>query len=440
MNRLLRICTLIAGIAACAQAHARQIVVPGADGSDGALNITANMTIDLQQAPAAAWDAANPNPNMGTGVYDGTQWAVVFRYSSVTIAQGATVRFTNRVCTAPVVWLVSGSVTINGTIILDGQSGSGNPIANPGPGGFASGRAYVSGLDPGSAGFGPGGGNFDWATNHWGAASHATPGGGLSGPTYGGNRIIPLMGGSGGTVLSRGDGSQGGFCQYGCGATLNPGAGGGAMLIACVSSITFGSAGQIYARGGDSTGGCCNSAIRGSGGSGGAIRLVANVVTGPVNTVLMHARGGDNASSGYPGGDGRIRVEANTTPFQFNSAEPEPGFGLPGPTAKLWPDTMAPSIKITSVAGTTVPTDPCGGFTFGTHDVIATSIPMTHVLIETRNVAPTSLVKLRIVRVSGSDTVLNATFQSGSQTLATWNVDVTLPSNFSVLQAIAQTP
>lgn len=55
-----------------------QIIVPGADGSDGAFNPTTNVTINLALADAGAWNGPNPNP--GEGVYDPDKWAVVFRY------------------------------------------------------------------------------------------------------------------------------------------------------------------------------------------------------------------------------------------------------------------------------------------------------------------------------------------------------------------------
>ena len=75
------------------------IVIPGADGSDGALTITTNTTIDLSQAVSANWDTPSPQP--GKGVYDGTKWAVVFKYSSVNISSGATRRSASLICLRP---------------------------------------------------------------------------------------------------------------------------------------------------------------------------------------------------------------------------------------------------------------------------------------------------------------------------------------------------
>lgn len=96
------------------------IVVPGADGSDGALVITEDTVIDLSQAvlgdgAAVKWDTNNA-ANEGKGIYDPEKWAVVFKYSSVTVGAGVTLSFKNHGSRAPVVWLVNGDVTIDGTL------------------------------------------------------------------------------------------------------------------------------------------------------------------------------------------------------------------------------------------------------------------------------------------------------------------------------------
>ena len=117
-------------------AHA-DIVVPGADGTDSAFNPTnANTVIDLNAAAIGLWNGANASP--GNGVYDQEKWAVVFRFSSVNIPAGVTVRFINRADgNPPVVWLVSGSVTNNRIIDLSGEGGQGTFRQSiHGPGGF----------------------------------------------------------------------------------------------------------------------------------------------------------------------------------------------------------------------------------------------------------------------------------------------------------------
>ena len=54
------------------------------DGSDGALVINGNTTIDLGLAITGAWDMNNA-AHAGAGVYDSNKWAVVFKYTSVFI-------------------------------------------------------------------------------------------------------------------------------------------------------------------------------------------------------------------------------------------------------------------------------------------------------------------------------------------------------------------
>lgn len=172
------------------------ITIPGADGSDGDLHITENETIRLSDALDGSWNAAVDLDDAGKGIYDKDKWAVVFKYSSVTIDSGATLSFSNHPSRAPVVWLVSGNVTINGTISLNGGDYVTTPAnSEPGPGGFRGGAgSFVSGVEHG-AGFGPGGGRQE---SNWGAGgSYGTVGG--SGPAkYGNPSLIPLVGGSGG--------------------------------------------------------------------------------------------------------------------------------------------------------------------------------------------------------------------------------------------------
>src|SRR3954454_8739311 len=101
-------------IAALAPRSHAQLAIPS-DGSDGALNITSNTVIDLSQAVTGVW-SNNNSANAGKGIYDPAKWAVVFKYSTVNIASNATLTFTNHSTHAPVVWLVSSNVTIDGSL------------------------------------------------------------------------------------------------------------------------------------------------------------------------------------------------------------------------------------------------------------------------------------------------------------------------------------
>lgn len=71
----------------------------GSDGSDGVFNPLASVQIDLSLAATATWDTPSPVP--GQGVYDPVQWAVVFKYSSITIPNGVSVSFKNHPSGAP---------------------------------------------------------------------------------------------------------------------------------------------------------------------------------------------------------------------------------------------------------------------------------------------------------------------------------------------------
>ena len=109
------------------------LVIPGADGSDGAFSPTQSIEIDLSQAVTGTWDQPSPQP--GKGIYDPEKWAIVFKYSSVNISSGVTVTFKNHPSFAPVVWLVSGPVTISGNVYLNGQNYIDVPdkrLSNPG--------------------------------------------------------------------------------------------------------------------------------------------------------------------------------------------------------------------------------------------------------------------------------------------------------------------
>lgn len=121
---------------------------------------------------------------------------------------------------APVVWLVSGDVTINGTVSVNGARGAAPPaLAEPGPGGFRGGMGYDSGGVRTGSGLGPGGGAFDSDEGFGGSYGAQSP----RGPsTYGNPSLVPLLGGSSGG----GNGNH------------HSGGGGGALLISAAGVIT----------------------------------------------------------------------------------------------------------------------------------------------------------------------------------------------------------
>lgn len=415
-NLLARTGALLAAIAALAlSGPARAAINVSSDGSDGVFNPTTNVQVDLSQAVTGTWNANNA-ANAGKGIYDPGKWAVVFKYASVNIPTGVTVTFKNHLSGAPVVWLVQGNATIAGTVLLDGANGAATgQIAEPGPGGFSGGAGATS-LKARSGGFGPGGGSL--AGNPYSAgggygSGGETYAGGVSAPMYGNAQILPLIGGSGGT----------GYIN----ATYDGGAGGGAILIA--SSNTISLPGAVYARGGG--GGTAHE-----GGSGGAIRLICDSMTGS---------GAINANGAAYGGNGRVRIECNTVTYT--------GSTTPGPSTLtpitplltdpvIWPPTTMPSILITQIAGIAAPADPHTVLSTSAHFTtvdLAPTAPVT-VRLNAKNMPLDWIVKLRVVPFTGSDFTVNATMVSGDAVASVWDATITAARGISAIQARATKP
>lgn len=384
------------------------IQVPGANGTSGVLNITENTTIDLSLAANGAWDAANT----ANGIYDASKWAVVFNYSSVNVAAGATLTFTNHPSKAPVVWLVSGNVTIAGTVSLSGQSSVLAPLlAEPGPGGFRGGVGYFSVGAANGAGFGPGGAAR--------ASNNVSPGGsfGTGSTAYGNPSLIPLLGGSGGSGAARNNASSGG-------------AGGGAILIAATGTVDL--TGTLRANGG--TGAYFYfSADSAGAGSGGGIRIVCESLTGGG---VVNALPGFGTNGGTMG---RIRIERAVSTSTANIV-PDPSI-VPlaaDATALLWPPASAPDVRVVSIGGVAAPEDPRAAFGASGADVALPETTTTTVLIETTHVEQASTVQVRLTpRSNANATVINATVDSVVSTtplVVRWVADVPVNTGYSAVQ------
>ncbi len=392
-------------------------ITVASDGSDGVLEPTVDITIDLSLAATGAWN----DPGNGNGVYDPDQWAVFFKYSSINIAINRDVFFINHPSGAPVIWLSQGDVVITGIVHLQGENGAlsstTETFATPGPGGFRGGKA-AGATGPESAGHGPGGGSANPAGPS-GAGSYATVGtGSFSGTIYGNTGVFPLIGGSGGAGTA---GTRGG------------GGGGGAILIATPGTVTLN--GSILARGG--TGGNSFDANDGGSGSGGAIRIISGSFGG---NGLMSARGGVGTGDVESGGDGRISIESESYSF-VGTSEPLNASSAAVDPLRITRDTTTPSVRVASVDGAQVSNDPRGSFTLVGTDVDLGSAGTKTVLIEGENIPSTSTVTLRIVRAGDTtDQIVSASFVSEVATTSTWTVDIDVSGGFSALQASAQLP
>lgn len=408
------VCLLL--LCAAATGRAQNNFNSGSTGADGAFNPTTNQTIVA--------------PDSG-----------VFNFTTINIPAGVTITFVrNTTVNRSVTMLASGSVTIAGTINLDGKPGNANGFGGAGgPGGFNGGAAGY-GFDQtfsGVPGEGPGGGGggIGSSTNTLpgagGGGGYGTVGtaggggtsvGGQAGPRFGTVTILPLLGGAGG---------GGGACYLnergGAG-----GGGGGALLIASSDTITF--TGLILSRGGVGGGGSAG----GGGGSGGAVRLIANLITGG-GTINVGGAGGGGAFRSYNGGvggQGYIRLEAydysnftgNSTPTNIIS------FALPHPVVVA----NAPALRIVSVAGINSPASPLGSLQ-GVPDIVVPTTqanPVT-VAIEGANIPVGTVVQVTVTPARGGKTNVVSSGLAGTETASTATASVTLPAGISVISASA---
>ncbi len=104
----------------------------GSNGSDGALEPTEDLVINMADHP------------------DG-----IYQYTSVNIPPGVTVTFKSNANNTPVTWLAQTDCVISGTVDLSGMPATGTGRGVGGPGGFSGGN---SGGTSFSDGEGPGGG------------------------------------------------------------------------------------------------------------------------------------------------------------------------------------------------------------------------------------------------------------------------------------------
>jgi len=350
----------------------------------------------------------------------------VLHYTTVFIPAGVTVTFAKNAGNTPVMLLATGDVTVAGTINVNGRDGQG-PYTNSatavslggegGPGGFRGGNGSSRDFSvPAAAGQGPGGGAAAPSTlNMCGTA-------GTYGVSGGSTSLVPLFGGSGGGGGATS--TANGVPTYSGGSG---GGGGGAVVIASSTKITL--TGAVTANGG--YGGCTTNT-----GSGGAIRLVASVVTGT---------GALSANSppiyGYPNKPGRIRVEAFTHAFIGSSSPVASMAAAPGPvTAAGNPGLInLPSLAITSIGGVAVPASPTGAYT--TADVaLPTGTPNpVPVTLTAVNTPLSTTLALKLVPVAGPASTVPVSALSGTASLSTATASVTFPTGgtVSVLNAYA---
>jgi hypothetical protein len=382
----LYLCLLAVILARGAPPGCAQSFSSGSDGSDGVYNPT---------GPSGTVIIFDPTQFRGSQVA-----ANIFNFTTITIPVGVTVKLSGNTLNGPVFWLVQGNVDIEGTVDLSGGKGYDHTSESflrvpsvPGSGGYPGGVGGV-GNQAAFPGNGAGGGAA--------GVSGKVPGAGV----YGGNQfVIPLVGGSGG---------GGGYNNANNGVfEAGGGAGGGALMIASSTQIVIN--GTINANGGNS--GIAISECTG-GGSGGAMRLVSNALSG---SGALTALGGTGCN-GNNGSPGVIREESTSTFFTG---------GLAGTVAQsapfrlLLPTAGSPTANVISINGISITPNPN---TFP--DItINTSSPVP-VVIQTQNIPVTATLTLTILDENNvADTVIQAPPLSNctATNVCTTTVNVTFP-------------
>lgn len=409
----------------------------GSDGSDGAYSPAISTQVDLSLAASLCdcdqggvlndpcrWDC--PSPVAGRGVYDAQQWVVVFKYTTVNVPSGVTITFGMHPSGAPVAWLATGDVTINGRVDLDGEDAvPGNPpiipyYTRPGPGGFEGAQAGHSGAVAGSFGLGPGSSPTN-PSNVGAAASHASVGGGCTGGTgliYGNSSGMPLLGGSGGNVDPEEIEASGG-------------AGGGAILIAAPVQVTLGAVGSVTAQGGSFFFINCNAPIRAGSGSGGTIRMRAATVSLAAGSQII-GKGGDGcggACGSANGGDGWVRIEASTV---MNNGTINGNQSFPGAPSVVFP-AAPPQLYVTAVCGQSAPADPMWGIK--TADIDLNTASACTVNIAGTGMPVGSIIVVRAIPARGNVISVNSTpMVDAGGGLRTATASVTFPAGRAELQ------
>jgi hypothetical protein len=365
----------------------------GSTGADGALDYSNMPTGSTIVFDPGKFDVAT-HP-LGQNVYN---------FTTINVPANITVVLSGQLLGAPVFWLATGDVHIDGTILMRGQNGpdatantSLRVPASPGPGGFFGGV----GGDQGSAAQ-PGAGLLGGAAGISTAGSPHGSGGGFNGNSL----FAPPVGGSGG---------GGAFCSSPTVFGPGGGAGGGALIVASSTQIILN--GTIVAVGGGGFSGCDNA----GGGAGGAVKLAANSIGGS-GTIVAN---GGNSSSGFAAA-GAIQLEG----FQIGGAIRTDIPSTQAAPGALFIPNQPVSIQVVSVAGTQLPTRPSG--MFQTPDVVINTNSAVSIVIQTTGIPPGTVLTLNIYSEDGTTQTVQTTALQGTLQSATATATVTFPPDLSL--------
>lgn len=254
----------------------------------------------------------------------------IFHCTTIQIGTNGVLKFRRNAANTPVYLLASGNISVEGEINLNGGDVEIFKAGKGGPGGFDGGEptttenAYpaAGGALLAGSGYGPGGG-YPLGS----AGSYAT-----GARPYGNSLLVPLIGGSGSGAVAAAQ-------------PLGGAGGGGAILLA--SDTILNVTGRILANGGNGKWNGGTGTPNSDGGSGGAIRLIAPIVSGDGS--LSTWGGGCQGCS--LAGQGRIRID---TIDDFDLKLSYAGVVRQGREMYVFPQTL-PRLEIIEATGLLVP-------------------------------------------------------------------------------------
>jgi hypothetical protein len=189
------------------------------------------------------------------------------------------------------------------------------------------------------------------------------------------------------------------------------------VLVASSTTITI--SGTINANGGQGANTGCAGA---GGGSGGAVRLMANTITG--NGTISALGGSSTGQGNVSASAGRIRLEAFQQSFAGSISC---GCGvISTPNSVALPASAPSSLTVTSINGISINANP---FSFP-DATINSSVPVT-VNIQARYIPTGTVPNLTVFSESGPDQVITCTPLVGSLQSSTSTATVTFPSGGS---------
>jgi hypothetical protein len=167
------------------------------------------------------------------------------------------------------------------------------------------------------------------------------------------------------------------------------------------------------------------------GGSGGAVRIIADTYYSPSYNSAY-------APGGPGGGNGRIRIEANTVTMQPTT--PAASVVPPAAIPVIFPPSQ-PKLTVTSIDGQAASADPQGAFLPNNPTLVnIAKTTATHVVINAVNVPADWTVTVRSAPKNGDEVIATASKVSGTDASSIWAADIVLPLGYNALQVRAVKP